>query len=334
MFSGVNEGMAQLWKARQSPALLRLMLAQLAGALGHIDAASNWMDRALEAAIQQKVPLVLVMLGPRAVMVSLRGCEWENAVEAAVTFGRAQVFVDQKRLEGSAMIEDFDSFEPLEAPLEAQQRSQAEQLSLFLLSRALVAEMGGRLPMESSLGEELAGVIEAFALSAEIAAAWRAFAMVVRLWTSPSVTIQQHKTALEETSDVGSDNARFAAHGLLSFRSDAELKQSVLSQALILHRLGQLKSKFLEFSLSGYAEAICRHWAETVSREAFRFCAPRQLCEEIESFRGMAALSRAKMILRTVMTALSVPVPSDVVEWMAATDDRGGLASDNVQQEI
>lgn len=321
MFSGTNEAMAGMWRVRQGPAMLRWLLGRLAAYLGLEDAAATWFDRAQEAAIGAKSPVLLSLLAPRAVISAVRRGAWADALEAAVICGHARLCADAHKEEIDTLVDDSVSFDPLEAPATPELRSRSEETALWVISRVLVSELA---PYPSSPNtyssslEALAKEVERLSRSSQLVAAWHALARIVRLLAATDLTDQQHKDALQETDDRGAEYARFVAHGLLNLRADARLQQAAPSQASVLRRL-ENEANSLGFKLEYYSEAVSHYWPSAVARTPFRFSAPRDVRRLLEEAAPMMPTMRAKTILRAVVTSLSAPVPTDVREWLKQT---------------
>ncbi len=138
IFSGTNLEMARRWKGRQSLPIMRWFLGRLAEALDLHDESVQWLDAAFESGVKAKVPSLLAVLTPRAVMSAARQSDWVSAVEMAIVHGRARVFSMQFLGDTDEILRDDVRFEPLAVLDDPKQENQAERFSLWLLSRAII----------------------------------------------------------------------------------------------------------------------------------------------------------------------------------------------------
>ena len=144
-------------------------------------------------------------------------------------------------------------------------------------------------------------------------------AQVVRAAGATAVTDQQHEDSLAETTDPGMGPARFVAHGLLSLRSDARLRQAAVSHVGVLQTLDG-ESRGTEFSFETYAKAVCRYWTDAVERAPFQFTPPGELRRATTEEAARAPLLRAKAILLAVLSSLPARVPQDSLAWLNSSN--------------
>jgi hypothetical protein len=322
MFSGVNNAMAGMWKMRQGPALLRWMLGRLADGLGLAQAASSWTDRALEAAIETKSPVLMMLLVPRAVATALRAGEWADAIEAAITHGRARVFLEDLRKQGSSAIEDTVVFDPFEIPAGRAAAQEAEKFCLWLLSQTIISELGLYVVKRDDRSRhalnDFADALGRVAEKSELSSAWKMMSDVMRTSGATMMSDQEHKALLADSTDAGADNAEFVAHGLLALRADVRFKQAIVSQVGALQRLST-QCKGLGISLDGYSTAITTFWETASSLAAFQFTSPREFVRAIAAAPASPPLLRAKTILRAVSADLSGTFSEEARTWLNAT---------------
>lgn len=319
MFSGTNEGLSGMWRSRHGPAILQWMLGRLADALGIDDAYSTWTDRALEAAEGSNGAMLLSMLAPRGIAAALRRAAWEDSVDAAVTYGRAYIVVKDEQQQGKSAIDDAFQFDPQQAPATPELRAKSEEWSLWALSRVIVAEIGSRMlqaDQSRAALEDLAGVIERTGEQLQLTKLWRSLAKVVRLACGAEMTDQQHKEALADTSEPGSESVCFVAHGLLALREDVRLGQAAVSQLGVLCQLAVM-TRHLEVPVDAYAAAVGQYWTMAIERASFQFTAPRELARAVHETRDSAPLPRAKAILRAVLSSLAVPCTEENRKWLS-----------------
>lgn len=319
MFLGTKDGMAGMWQVRQGPAMLKWALGRLADALGFNDAYATWTDCALDAAHEANSAVLLAMLAPRGISAALRLGAWEDATEAAIVAGRANVFI-RSQPDGVTAFEDSIQFDPLQSPGSPTQRQQAEEFSLWVFSRAIVAELGPSV-LAAQHGpsdlNSLAEVIERAGEQLQIPRIWKAFAHSVRLAVGPQISDQQYRDALSTNPNGDLECIRFVAHGLLALRLDVRLGQAAVSQVGILHHLA-VTARPLEVTLDTYAAAVCQYWAMAIKDASFRFTSPREVKKAIEEADGQPPMRRAKMILRVVVVALSAPLSVEDRVWLSA----------------
>jgi hypothetical protein len=322
MFSGANQGMAGMWKVRQGPAMLQWVLGRLATALGLHNAASSWTDRALDAATESKSAVLLTLLIPRATAASLRASAWASAIDAAITHGRARVFLEELHQRGSSVVDESASFDPFDLPHDEATAQKAEKYSLWLLSLLIVNELCARVfdADDSSRADlnSLSGALAEFAARSHLPSAWQAMADAVRLSASDRMLDQQHKDLLAESNETGSNSARFVAHGLLALRSDVRFGQAVISQIGALQELS-VESKALEIPPDTYARTISKFWEDVSSRAPFRFALPRELAKTIATAPILPPLPRSKAILRAVLYALPAKASAESRDWLGQT---------------
>jgi hypothetical protein len=323
MFSGENNALAGFWKERQGPAFLRWMLGRLANALGLDEAASSWTDRAQEAAVEAKSPALLMLLAPRAIAAALRSGAWADAIEAAITRGRASVFLKDKRYQGAGAIEDSVNFDPFERPPGRAAAEEAERDCLWVLSQVIVCQVGTLVIKADDQSRDalnaFSDALDRMGAQADFAFVWHAMAAGVRLSAAPTMLHQQYKDALAESTEPCSDCSRFVAHALLALRSDVFFEQAVVSQIHVLQKLSEVH-KALRISLDGYAFAISKFWSDAASRAPFRFIAPNELARTIAAAPATPLLLRAKVILRAGFAALSVTISKEARTWLEANE--------------
>jgi hypothetical protein len=321
MFSGTNKTMASMRKVRQGSALLQWMLGRLAAAMRLDEPASFWTDRALEAAAVSKSPLLLMLLAPRAVSAALRRSAWADAIEAAITHGRAHVFLLSLRSEEASAIEDSVYFDPFAVPVARAAALEAEDYSLWLISRAVVNELGKRVVEATDEARaalnSFSDALKRFGVQLHLPA-WQAMAESVSLSAALTMSDMQHSALLAESEETGLGNARFVAHGLLAFRADARLRQAVLSQVGVLRKLSA-ESESLGISAEVYAEAVNKFWENMSARAAFRFTTPREMIRSVKEAPAAPPMLRARVILLAAVLDQSANISDDARTWLSAS---------------
>jgi len=277
------------------------------------------MNRALERAMETRSPSLLLMLQGRGVAAALQRRDWNDAVEAAISFGRAKIVSADERYEGTAIADDTVVFDPLEPPSTVADREHAERLSLLVLSRAVVANLTFYVGSESTDAPNpmvaLADVIDQAASQLQLDVVWKKFADIIRAASASSLSVSQHKDCLAVSSFPGAEHIVFAAHGLLAFHPDARVEQSVVSHICVLQMLDR-EAKTLDLSVEAYAEAVARYWVEATKRAAFRFRRPGMLTGAMQAATDKPPVLKAKVILTAVAESLSSRLDEEQRTWL------------------
>jgi hypothetical protein len=319
MFSGVNTEMAGMWQARQGPAFLHWALGRLAEALGQLEAASLWTDRAQEAAVESRSASLLMLLAPRTAATAARRGAWADAIEAAITHGRARVFLEDSREKGESVIADSLRFDPLDAPAASDAAERAERYTLWLLSQVLVSELGAWVNGGANHNKEiisLAKTIEEVGSRSLLRVEWEAMARALILAGADEMTVEQHNKAITDATSDSAGTQRLIAHGLLSLRADSRLIQAAVSQIGVMKSLSD-RAKPLGIPVTGYAEAVSKFWTEASARAPFQFSSPREISKAIAEAHDFEPLQRVKSILRTISVGLGISLSPDLRTWLS-----------------
>jgi hypothetical protein len=315
MFSGNKEGMASLWRARQGSSMLLWMVGRLAACLGMSAVAATWIDRAMEAALAQKNPTLLILLTPRAASIAVKNTAWPELVEAVQIHGRARARADRET-DQIGLLGDAMAFEPFEPPTDGKDQEHAETLSLLLIVHALACGLAERIVEGriEALGA-LADRMDELAAQTQLEQAWKSLGTVMRIASAESMSDSQYREALAKAPYPSSETIRFLAHGLLSLRIDAELRQAAASQVGSLHRLVTTRMRF-DLSPDEYARAVCQFWERAFQEARFRFGTPTEFARVLEDTAGVGVLARSKAILRGALQSLSVRMDDEVGVWV------------------
>lgn len=318
IFTGLRDGMVQIWRVRQGDATLQWMLGRLADAVGAQESATVWLERAYEAAVQAKAPGLLMLLTPPGIAADLRNHQWNDAIEAAVTFGRARVCCDDPRYEGANIVEDYVEFDSLQSSSDLEERRKADVWSLWLLARAVLCELAPAIGATGTWRVDAIGLaesIEKVVDRLELQEAWKAFAGILRMSVADAMNRGQHSAALKAIPGAGASHVELLAHGLLSFHPDAQSGQAAVSHAGTLYALAKAL-KPMQLSLERYANAVIQHWVDRVATAGFHFSAPREVSKTLASFSGLPALARARAVVRAVLLATGGTVHADLDAWL------------------
>ena len=321
-FVGTNSGMAATWRLRQGPSILRWLVARLALGVGAEGVGKEWMDDAWEGALEQQIPVLLLMLAPHAIVSALATSDWRRGVDAALASGRARVFSDEANRRGETIFDETSSFDSLVQPQQLEDRIKSEEASLWQLSRAIVYALGSRMdtsrgPFRSDL-IELAKTVDGVATGAELDCAWGALADTLRLATDDMVTDDECLECLRRGTDEPAWEAvQFVAHGLLGLRSDCRLAQAAGSQVgTVQHALRD--GAMFGSSTDDYLIAVSEFWGSAIEQSAFQFTSPRDVKESIQTAKSRPPAERARLTLRAVGIGLRIRFDDETQSWLSS----------------